>query len=164
MKDKKYKEGFDLPKDYFEEFENRLFNRINIESLPKNSGFKVPPGYFNDLDKKIVSSVEESNKTKIISIVSKKALLYAVSIAACAVLIFSLINFNNEVMTLSDIDLTTIETYIEEGNLELTNYDLTSLLTEEDLNELTIEENIIPVELIEDYLLDNINDTSILIE
>lgn len=164
MKDKKHKEGFNLPKGYFEEFESRLFNRINIESLPKESGFKVPTGYFNDLDKNITASVEDSNKTKVISIVTKKTLLYAVSIAACAVLVLSLINFNNEVITLSDIDLSTIETYIEEGNLEVTNYDLTSLLSEEDLSELTIEGNLIPEELIEEYLLDNISDTSILIE
>ena len=164
MNDKEHKEGFDLPKDYFEEFESRLFNRINIESLPKESGFKVPTGYFNDLDKNIIASVDDSNKTKIISIVSKKTLLYAVSIAACAVLVFSFINFNNEVITLNDIDLSAIETYIEEGNIEITNNDLTSLLTEEDLNELTIENGLIPEELIENYLLDNINDTSILIE
>ena len=164
MKDKKHKEGFDLPKDYFEEFESRLFNRINMESLPKESGFKVPTGYFNDLGKNVIASVEGSNKTKVISIVSKKTLLYAASIAACAVLVFSLINFNNEEITLSDIDFSTIENYIEDGNLEITNYDLTSLLTEEDLNELTIEDSLISEELIEDYLLDNINDTSILIE
>lgn len=164
MKDKKHIEGFDLPKDYFEEFERRLFNRINIESLPKESGFKVPTGYFKEVDKSIIASIEKPKTTKVISIVSKKTLLYAISIAACAVLIFSIINFNDEVITISDIDLSTIETYIEEGNMELTNNDLTSLLTEEDLNELIIEENLIPEELIEEYLLDNINDTSILIE
>ena len=165
MKDKKHKEGFDLPKGYFEEFENRLFNKINSEILPKNNGFTVPEGYFKTLDEKISTNIANvSSQPKVISIVSRKTLLYAVSIAACAVLIFSLINLNNEEITINDIDFTSIESYIEEGNIEITNNDLISLLTEDDLNELTIEESLIPEELIEEYLLDNIEDTSILIE
>ncbi len=165
MKDKKHKEGFNLPNDYFEEFENRLFNKINSEILPKDDGFTVPEGYFKTLDEKISTNIANvSSQPKVISIVSRKTLLYAVSIAACAVFIFSLINLNNEEITMNDIDFTSIESYIVEGNIEITNNDLISLLTEDDLNELTIEESLIPEELIEEYLLDNIEDTSILIE
>lgn len=165
MKEKKHKEGFNLPNDYFEEFENRLFNKINSDILPKDTGFKVPEGYFKKLDNKITTKVANANNhPKVISIVSRKTLLYAVSIAACAILIFSLINLNNEELTMNDLDFSSIETYIEEGNIEITNNDLVSLLTEEDLNNIIIEENLIPEELIEEYLLDNIDDTSILIE
>jgi cell division protein FtsL len=165
MKDKKHKEGFDIPNDYFEEFENRLFNKINIEFLPKDSGFKVPEGYFNEVDEKIIHQVKKPiNKIKVISIVSRKTILYAATIAAVAVLIFSIVNNQNEVLTLDEIDFSSIKTYIEEGNIEIDNSDLSLLFTEEDLSAITLEENYISEEILNEYLLENINDSSILIE
>lgn len=165
MKDKKHKEGFDIPNDYFEEFENRLFNKINIELLPKDSGFKVPEGYFNEVDEKIIHQVKKPiNKIKVISIVSRKTILYAATIAAVAVLIFSIVNNQNEVLTLDEIDFSSIKTYIEEGNIEIDNSDLSLLFTEEDLSAIMLEENYISEEILNEYLLENINDSSILIE
>lgn len=165
MKDKQHKEGFDLPNDYFEEFENRLFNRINIEMLPKDSGFKAPEGYFNELDKRIIDQVKKPiNKTKVISILSRKTILYAASIAAIAVLIFSIATNRNDVLTLDDIEFSSIQTYIEEGNIEIDNSDLTLLFTVEDLSALTLEDNYISEKILSEYLLENINDSSILIE
>lgn len=165
MKDKKHKKGFDIPNDYFEEFENRLFNKINIELLPKDSGFKVPEGYFNEVDEKIIHQVKKPiNKIKVISIVSRKTILYAATIAAVAVLIFSIVNNQNEVLTLDEIDFSSIKTYIEEGNIEIDNSDLSLLFTEEDLSAIMLEENYISEEILNEYLLENINDSSILIE
>ncbi len=165
MKDKKHKEGFDIPNDYFEEFENRLFNKINIELLPKGSGFKVPEGYFNEVDERIIHQVKKPiNKIKVISIVSRKTILYAATIAAVAVLIFSIVNNKNEVLTLDEIDFSSIKTYIEEGNIEIDNSDLSLLFTEEDLSAIALEENYISEEILNEYLLENINDSSILIE
>ena len=165
MKDKQHKEGFDLPNDYFEEFETRLFSRINIETLPKDSGFKAPEGYFNELDQRILDQVKKPiHEVKVISILSRKTILYAASIAAIAVLIFSLATNNNEVLSIDDIEFSSIKTYIEEGNIEIENSDLSLLFTEEELSALTLEENFISEEILSEYLLENINDSSILIE
>ena len=112
MKDKQYKEGFDLPNDYFKEFENRLFDRINIEYLPKDSGFSTPKKYFDELDNRISHRVNQTNNTtKVISIVSRKTILYAASIAAIAILIFSITNNKNEVLIFDDIEFSSIKTY-----------------------------------------------------
>ena len=165
MKDKQHKEGFDLPNDYFKEFENRLFDRINIESLPKDSGFTTPKKYFDELDNRISHRVNQTNNTtKVISIVSRKTILYAASIAAIAILIFSITNNKNEVLTFDDIEFSSIKTYIEEGNIEIENNDLSLLFTEEDLDNITLEEDFISEEILKEYLLDHINDSSILIE
>ena len=165
MKDKQHKEGFDLPNDYFKEFEKRLFDRINIESLPKDSGFTTPKKYFDELDNRISHRVNQTNNTtKVISIVSRKTILYAASIAAIAILIFSITNNKNEVLTFDDIEFSSIKTYIEEGNIEIENNDLSLLFTEEDLDNITLEENFISEEILKEYLLDHINDSSILIE
>ena len=165
MKDKQHKEGFDLPIDYFKEFENRLFDRSNIESLPKDSGFTTPKKYFDELDNRISHRVNQTNNTtKVISIVSRKTILYAASIAAIAILIFSITNNKNEVLIFDDIEFSSIKTYIEEGNIEIENNDLSLLFTEEDLDNITLEENFISEEILKEYLLDHINDSSILIE
>ena len=149
MKDKKHKEGFDIPNQYFEEFESRLFDRINIELLPKSSGFKVPEGYFNELEKQIIHQVKKPiNKTKVISILSRKTILYAATIAALAVLIFSIVNNQNKALTLDEIEFSSIKTYIEEGYIEIDNSDLSLLFTEEDLSAITLEENYISEEIL----------------
>ena len=49
MKNKKNNDGFNTPKNYFEDFEDRLFSKIGEESLPKESGFAIPDGYFDQL-------------------------------------------------------------------------------------------------------------------
>ena len=54
--------------------------------------------------------------------------------------------------------------HIEEGNIEIENNDLSLLFTEEDLDNITLEENFISEEILKEYLLDHINDSSILIE
>ena len=46
-------DNFKIPANYFDEFENHLFKKLNEEILPKNTGFKIPVGYFNTLDIKI---------------------------------------------------------------------------------------------------------------
>ncbi|MFT5250401.1 MAG: hypothetical protein ACI93P_002137, partial [bacterium] len=70
----------------------------------------------------------------------------------------------NEVLTLDEIDFSSIKTYIEEGNIEIDNSDLSLLFTEEDLSAIMLEENYISEEILNEYLLENINDSSILIE
>lgn len=164
MEDQKHKKGYNLPKGYFEEFEDRLFNRINSDIIPKESGFKTPEGYFIEVEKNIIQQCNNQQKTKVIPIVSRKTMLYAASIAACAILIFSIFGKDQDTISINNIDITSIENYINEGNVELNQYDLSSLLTEEDLSNITIEENHIPEDIIEAYLLEDINDSSILIE
>ena len=165
MKSKKHIDGFNTPKDYFEDFEDRLFSKISEESLPKESGFAVPEGYFDQLDSSILQKTNTTvPPSKVIQLFSKKTIAYAITIAACAMLIFSIRNPNQTLTTIETIDFSSIKIYLEEGNIELTNYDLISLLTEEDLNSLLVDEILIPEETIEEYLIENINDTSILIE
>ena len=165
MKDKKNNNGFNTPKDYFEDFEDRLFHKISEDSLPKESGFKTPEGYFDQLDSAILESGEATTKqVKVISLFSKKTLAYAAAIAACAILVFSLTNTNNSITNIDSIEISSIESYIEEGNLTLDSYDIASLFKEEYLDSITIENEFISEDLLEDYLLEYIDDTSILIE
>jgi len=165
MKNKKHIDGFNTPKNYFEDFEDRLFSKISEESLPKESGFTIPEGYFEQLDLAILKNIEPLVKeTKVIPLFSKRTLAYAITIAACAVLVFSLVNTNNTVNNLDTIEISSIESYIEDGNLSIDSYDIASLLVDEDLNSISFESELISEENLEDYLLENIDDSSILTE
>ena len=165
MNDKKHSNGFNTPKDYFEGFEERLFSKISEDSLPKESGFKTPQGYFNQLDSVIIDSVNASTKQgKIIPLFGKRTFYYAAAIAACAMLIFTLTNSTNSINNIDSIEISNIESYIEDGNLDFDYYDIASLLKDEDLNNINQESEYFSDEILEDYLLENIDDSSILIE
>jgi len=165
MKNKKHTDGFNTPKDYFENFEDRLFSKISEENLPKEAGFTIPEGYFEQLDASLLKSVEQSiDQSKVISLFSKKTLAYASAIAACAVLIFSLTNSNNTLNSIDNLNISSIESYIEEGNLNINTDDIASLLKDEDLNNIPSENDYISEKILEEYLIENIDDSSILTE
>ena len=165
MKQKKQHIDYSIPKDYFKDFDDRLFLKINEDNLPKESGFKTPVGYFEQLDSVILKSVKSSVKQpKVITLFSRRTLIYAASIAACAILVFSLTNTNNNAINVSSLDISSIESYIEEGNLNIDSYDIASILKDEDINSISSESKFISEDLIENYLLENIEDSSILIE
>jgi len=165
MKKNKHSNGFKSPEDYFENFEDRLFSKLSEDKLPKESGFKVPEGYFDQLEETIVSkAIDSEKKTKVIPLISRKTLYYATAIAACAIIVFSVITNNDVIQNIDTINISSIENYIEEGNLNIDYTDLASLLEEEDFTSNTSESNLFSEESIEEYLLENIDDSSILIE
>ncbi len=166
MKNKNHSNGFNTPKDYFEDIEDRLISKLNEGNLPKGTGFTTPKGYFDQMDSIILKSVEAAsvNPTKVIHLFSKRTIAYAIAIAACTVLIFSLRNTNQTLDTIETLDISSIESYIDEGNLEIDSYDIASLLKEEDLINHDDESEFISENVLEDYLLEFIDDSSILIE
>ena len=62
MKDKKYKSGFKVPENYFDNFDERLFKTIESETLPKETGFKVPDGYFDNLEDSLLQKLNTEEK------------------------------------------------------------------------------------------------------
>jgi len=150
---------FKVPTNYFDEFENHLFKKINEEVLPKNIGFKTPTGYFNKLDIKIKrKNNSKSKEGKLIPIVSKKTFMYAASIAAIVILVFSVLKNSTPVYTLEEIEISNIENFINEGNIQLKQYEISILFTDEILNNITSNQSQLSGNQLENYLLENIND------
>lgn len=162
----KYEHGFKVPEGYFESFEETLFENIELEKLPKKPGFGVPKGYFDNLEDTILQKVTEVNpETKVVPLFRKKAFWFAASIAACIAFVFTVFNpFGEKLVSLEELSQTEIEAYMGEDLTSLDSYDLAQVLTDEDLESLEIENNYLGDENLEDYLLDNIDDPSILIE
>lgn len=156
--------GFKIPKDYFENFEGRLFEKIDTkEVIPvTKTGFKTPEDYFENLEDRIILENRSKEKeAKVISLFNKKTILYASSIAAAVLLLFNLSIFDKGV-TVDDLDTATVENYILDE--DISSYELASLFSEE----LPTEDHLIDYDLdeehLEDYLLNNADIENLMIE
>ncbi len=110
--------GFKTPDNYFKDFEETLLSEITLKEKSKSSGFLVPENYFETFKVSEFDTVSNKNKTsKVISLLSKKNWLYAASIAAIAILIISLPDFNKSV-NFSSLDNESIENYILSNDYE----------------------------------------------
>lgn len=149
------KTGFKTPDNYFESFNERVFNKLNqkltIENI-EGSGFSIPDNYFKTVESTILKATQNESKTKIVSLFSRKNLYYFSGIAASIILLFSIF-VNKEETELFTAE--TVENYLAEADLD--SYDLAQLLIQtnvlEDNFSLTGIEN--TDENLETYLLEN---------
>ncbi len=160
-KEGKYKHGLKVPEDYFESFEERLFGKIAEEALPKKPGFKVPNDYFDGLETKILSKIKSEKTIPVIPLYRRKAFLYATSIAACLLLAFFI--FIGETTQEVTLDIADIEAYLDDDGLDYDAYDVAQFLNEEDLENLSLE-TIFSEENLETYLLEHLDNNTLLIE
>ena len=163
MKEKnKHTHGFTTPKEYFESFDERLFDTLELENLPKESGFATPDGYFDTVEDKILEQLAEEKPAKVISLFKRKTFIYAASIAACIALvtIFS----GQDPDTIENLEFADIETYFDEEGIGFNSYELAQYLPEEELEELDLSSDLFSAENLESYLLETIDDTTLLIE
>lgn len=172
MEKNKYTTGFKIPEAYFEAFDVRMFEKLKEEELPKDSGFAVPDHYFDELEEKIVQSTTTSNwkvlrneKPKI-NVPNRSAILYTLTgIAAAVVVVLSLYPFgSNTSYSFEDLNETIVSAYIQDGELDLTAEDLAMYLQDEDFDALVVPSETISEENLSDYLLNNLDDTTLLIE
>lgn len=160
----KNKSGFKVPNQYFENFEKNLLNKLGeidkdqtISELPSQSGFKVPKGYFDSLEDIILSNLktdaEKRQKGKLVSLFSKKVIVYTVSIAAMIAIILSIsINKKSITPNINSLDVADIQSYIIEGNIEFSTEDIASLLDENQDFDDTFENKSISDEEVLEYL------------
>ncbi len=60
MEKNKYTTGFKIPEGYFETFDVRILDKLKEDNLPEDSGFTVPEGYFEAVEKKILAAETSS--------------------------------------------------------------------------------------------------------
>ncbi len=158
------KAGFKTPENYFDAVEDNIMNAIKQENnlnLSKETGFKTPENYFDAFEDVVINKIETKNTPKVITLFSKRNLLYASSIAAAVLLLFNLSIFNKEV-TWDSLDTLTVENYIIDEGID--SYELAALLTDDDFSETDFLEQNITDETLENYLLDNLDLEELIIE
>ncbi len=156
--------GFNIPEDYFKSLEDQIMNTINskgaLESI-ESTGFEMPESYLNSVEAAVFSKLSKNDNSKVISIFNRRNLLYLSGVAAAVLLFFSLI-FNNNTITIENINIELVETYII--NEDLDSYDIAALLDDDELENALYLQNIIMDETLEDYLLENTTIEDLLIE
>ena len=158
MKKKNNIYPFNTPQDYFNNFEDRLFQRIEEEHFPKSSGFKVPEAYFDNMEQRMLDLSTEDDKKKVIPLFPKKYFGYAAAIAASFIIGVMVFKSKSDGLTMDNIQLSIVDEYIEDGNLNLDLYDLTNYLNDRDISGINFETLQIPDGVLENYLLDNMED------
>jgi hypothetical protein len=166
VKDKKGKSGFKVPENYFDNFEKRIFEKIESEIIPKETGFKVPDGYFDNLEDIVLQKLKAEEKSqKVIHLNSRRTWVYLTAIAACLAIIVSIFIKDESIFKQIDsLKTATIENYIDEGYLDLESYEVLALLDDEDLTNINFESDTFSEELLENYLLENSIEETLLIE
>ena len=74
------KTGYISPKDYFKNFEENLFDKLNLEEnthniLPIENGFNIPEEYLTNFDNKIIKRITQ-RETKVIPLLNTKVTLF----------------------------------------------------------------------------------------
>lgn len=159
--------GFTTPKDYFDTFEDRLFEQLHTEALiPKAEGFQVPANYFEGLEDAL--SQELVTETKVIPLTHKKKYLTYIGYAAAACVLFLVaINFFQTGKTEISIDNlvnSEINTFIENDLIALNNYELMTVFDEENIDIATLFEVTLNETETIDYLENNADPYDLLIE
>jgi hypothetical protein len=150
--------GFDVPKGYFDDVEDQFSIKLREASFPDDVGFEVPSDYFDSLEDQILSKVELPKQGKVISL--RARILRVASVAAVFALLFVGYQFiNQEVEPSSD----EIAAWMD---LNLSDIDTDDLLNEldetDEFSEINFLDNSIENNSIETYF--DQNDTYILIE
>lgn len=144
--------GLKVPKDYFDNLEDRIMSEIKLNEASENSGFIAPEGYFETLEDSILNKVSEKEITKVIPLFSKKNLLYISSIAAAILLLFNLSITKTET-SWDTLDAETVENYILDENVGT--YDIATLLLDGEISEDAFVSLEFTDEAMEGYFLEN---------
>jgi len=129
------RKGFHVPDNYFESLDDKLMSRINQDS---KKGFRVPENYFTDFEVKPPKVSEQDGIVRLKRPQVKRLIWIA---AAASVLLFFGINYtSNDPSKLdwNELNQSEIVSWIESDLSGLDAYDLAEAYPEAELSETTI--------------------------
>lgn len=163
--------GFKVPDSYFRDFEERMMNVVSssgkLDSIQKSgAGFNVPPGYFDKVEAEVLlKTTGKAPVSKVIPLFGKRKFYYAAAVAAIFIGIISTVLFNPTTKTSIDtIEVTAIEEYLESGSIEFSYSDISSFLFEEGYVVDNSDAYQFDDEALLDYLEENIEDPTLVLE
>lgn len=162
---KNHNNKFKTPEGYFENFNQRLFERLeeendepNTDFLPKSDGFGIPEKYFESVQLSIIQKLK-GDSTKVISIKRFQAFYYAAAaIAALFVLTLAWNWSQDDKIDFEDLASIDIETYFENNELGLSSYEIAETVNLEDISIADIVDKNLEDTSILDYLDENVED------
>lgn len=162
--------GFNVPENYFEDFETKLLDSLSLEpqlgTIEKDSGFRVPSDYFETLESKIFAGIENSeSKGKIIPIYKSRKFYYYAAVAAVFIGLISTQLFNPvQEYSFDSIELSAIEAYMDSGNIDFNYNEISAIIYDEDYVFDNMTKSNLSDDAVFEYLNENIEDPSIILE
>jgi hypothetical protein len=146
--------GFTVPSNYFSNIEEDLLVDLSLKHKVQDSGFKVPEAYFKTLEGNVIEHLSTNEDRTVRPLFNWEKALYPTAAAAVLLLFMFTIYFNtSETLTLESLDSVSIEDYLlDEG---LTSYELSVLLSDQELIIDQYTSDTISEDQLETYLLDN---------
>ncbi|WP_420602160.1 hypothetical protein [Flagellimonas sp.] len=156
--------NFKTPEGYFDNFHDRLMDKINQEEtgqessiIPKSDGFTAPDGYFDQLPKKVLSKLDQ--EPKVVQLNPYKKFYYSAAAVAAVLLLYFGLNLNSKPdIDFEDLAEAEINAYFDGTDFDFSPYELAEVV---DIEELTLDdvlENQLEDENILQYLDENLED------
>jgi len=127
---------------------------FNLHNEKTNTGFKVPEGYFEEFESKMLDNLMVKKETKVVRLFHRKQ-IWISSIAAVFVLAIATPVYFNSLKTVT-LENATIENYLVDQT-SFTTFDIIDNLNENDIKELEDALAISDKNSVESYLLDTQN-------
>ncbi|WP_445734755.1 hypothetical protein [Mariniflexile sp.] len=147
--------GFKVPDDYFNTLEDRILSNLKLQEMAPKSGYKVPDHYFESLENRMsAAAIKPENEVKVITLFTRKKILYASAIAASIILMLNIFMDQTKNITADSIETASIENYIIDENLDL--YEFASLFSEDELSHVELISDGYNSKNLENYVFDNL--------
>lgn len=165
--------GFKVPEGYFEEFEDRMMHAISqpapLSDYKGKSGFAVPQDYFESLETEILAKVREPKpEGTIVPLFKRREFYYAASIAAVLIGIVSTLflkpNPELSMSSFNSLEISALEYFVEEGNMDLNFNEISSFMFEEDYILQNSDNSNLNEEELFNYLSENVDYADLLEE
>ncbi len=126
------KETFKTPENYFDSIEEIVISKLKAEVIQNNTETTIPRDYFDTLEDQVLSKIKTT--PKVIFLKSKFIKFLApIAIAASLLLVFVL-NNNSTTVTFESLASSEIETWIDNGNIDIDALSIASIYPEIELN------------------------------
>lgn len=166
------KSGFKTPENYFEDLEARIMGAVVQDNYltdlkNKKTGFNVPDAYFENLEIDVLARVESNKESgKVISLFNTSKYYYAAAVAAVFIGVVSTLLFNPVMddLSIDAIELSALEDYIDEGNINLNYNEISAFMAEEGYSFDEFNTSGLSDDEVFDYLNENIDDPTLLFE
>lgn len=151
---KSIKTGFEVPRGYFDSIEEKVFSKIDFKNKSPND---IPEGYFDTIENRVFEKIK-NEETKVISLKSRFAKIVApMAIAASILLLITLQLFNtNKEDLFASLEISEIETWINNGDLNLSTFEITSVYSDANFENIELYDS-----YTEDDLLEYLNDVDL---
>lgn len=151
--------GFKTPENYFEGIEDAVFSKLETGSKLKsidNPGFKIPDGYLDTVEDNVLNKIDNNSNTKVISLFSRRNLIYMSGVAAALLIMFGIFN-SKQTQQVEELNYDMVEAYIIDQ--DISTFELASMLTDDELSMINTD---ILIEAfnessVEDYLLEHVD-------